>query len=126
MQLLNIDFVQDNGYANFRCHTVPGCPAEIQPFRSKREQMKLDKHEMATELAFPAAWTALFNSTVVPEQIGVACCAQFAVSRNQILQRPKEHYTWFHDWLMTTSLNDEVSGRVFEYIWHIIFGQDNV
>jgi hypothetical protein len=27
---------------------------------------------------------------------------------------------------MTTELDDETSGRVFEYLWHIIFGQDPV
>lgn len=116
LQLLNIDFVQKNGYANFRCHTTPGCnPAEIQPFRNKKEQAGIDKHEAATERAFAKAWTELFNSTAVPEQIGVACCAQFAVSRDQILQRPLAHYIWFHSWLMDTSLDDATAGRVMEY-----------
>lgn len=126
LQLLNIDYVQKNGYVNLRCHTVPGCPAEIQPFRDRKEQSRLDKHEAATERAFGAAWVELFNSTEVPKEIGVACCAQFAVSRDQVLKRPKSHYTWFHHWLMHTKLDDGVSGRVFEYLWHIIFGQDNV
>ncbi|THZ24399.1 hypothetical protein D6C91_03311 [Aureobasidium pullulans] len=127
LQLLNIDFVQKNGYANFRCHTTPGCdPAEIQPFRNKKEQARIDKHEAATENAFAQAWTDLFNSTVVPEQIGVACCAQFAVSRDQVLKRPLSHYIWFHSWLMDTSLSDATAGRVMEYLWHIIFGQDPV
>ncbi|KAG9748579.1 hypothetical protein KCU73_g7052, partial [Aureobasidium melanogenum] len=127
LQLLNIDFVQKNGYANFRCHTAPGCnPAEIQPFRNKKEQAGIDKHEAATERAFAKAWTELFNSTAVPEQIGVACCAQFAVSRNQILQRPLAHYVWFHSWLMETALDDATAGRVMEYTWHIIFGQEPV
>jgi hypothetical protein len=118
--------VQKNGYANLRCHTVPGCPAEIQPFRNKKEHHGLDKLEAATEMAFPTAWGELFNNTVIPERIGVACCAQFAVSRNQILQRPLDHYIWFHSWLMKTKLSDDVSGRVFEYIWHMIFGQDPI
>jgi hypothetical protein len=127
LQLLNIDFVQKNGYANFRCHTTPGCnPAEIQPFRNKKEQAGIDKHEAETERAFAKAWTELFNSTAVPEQIGVACCAQFAVSRNQILERPLAHYVWFHSWLMETSLSDATAGRVMEYLWHIIFGQEAV
>ncbi|KAI5272597.1 hypothetical protein E4T47_04179 [Aureobasidium subglaciale] len=127
LQLLNIDFVQRNGYANFRCHTSPGCnPAEIQPFRNKKEQTGIDKHKAETEKAFAKAWSELFNSTAVPEQVGAACCAQFAVSRDQIRKRPLAHYAWFHSWLMDTPLSDATAGRIFEYLWHIIFGQEPV
>ena len=58
----------------------------------------------------------------VPE-IGVPCCAQFGVSRSAVLQRSREDYIAFRQWLLNTELSDVVSGTAFEYLWHIIFGQ---
>ncbi|THC88245.1 hypothetical protein EYZ11_012306 [Aspergillus tanneri] len=116
---LRIDFVQQNGYANLRCNPNPGCPAEIRPFRQPAD------HDRSAEIAFPDAWRTLF-STEVPDVIGAGCCAQFAVSRDQIRQRPLQSYMNYHKWLMETTLPDDVSGRVMEYLWHIIFGRDPV
>lgn len=117
---LNVDFVQRNGYANLRCLQNPGCPDEIQPFREPVDESR------TTEAAFAAAWREIFDNNDVPEVVGVACCAQFAVSRQQILKRSKEEYLRMHKWLMNTELDDSTSGRVFEYLWHIIFGQESV
>jgi len=117
---LNINFVQRNGYANLRCLHNPGCPDEVQPFREPMDESK------TTEVVFAAAWRKIFENNDVPEVVGVACCAQFAVSRQQILKRTKEQYLRMHQWLMDTELDDSTSGRVFEYLWHIIFGQESV
>ena len=62
----------------------------------------------------------------MPHVIGTPCCAQFAVSRDQVRKRPLEFYVGALKWLHDTALDDATSGRVFEYIWHIIFGQDPV
>ncbi|KAG9945204.1 hypothetical protein KCU85_g7374, partial [Aureobasidium melanogenum] len=117
---LNIDFVQRNGYTNLRCLPDPGCPDEVRPFREPKDEGK------TTEAVFAAAWRGIFANDDVPEVVGVACCAQFAVSKQQILQRTKEEYVRMHAWLMNTQLDDQVVGRVFEYLWHIIFGQESV
>ncbi|KAG9568624.1 hypothetical protein KCU71_g1482, partial [Aureobasidium melanogenum] len=117
---LNVGFVQRNGYANLRCLPNPGCPDEMQPFREPKDESK------TTEAVFAAAWREIFDNDDVPEVVGVACCAQFAVSKQQILQRTKEEYLRMHAWLMSTELDDQTSGRVFEYLWHIIFGQEAV
>ncbi|KAK6003494.1 hypothetical protein QM012_009265 [Aureobasidium pullulans] len=117
---LNVDFVQRNGYANLRCLPSPGCPDEVRPFREPMDESK------TTEVAFAAAWREIFNNDDVPEVVGVACCAQFAVSRQQVLRRTKDEYLHMHAWLMSTELDDQVAGRVFEYLWHIIFGQESV
>ncbi|KAF2710106.1 hypothetical protein K504DRAFT_533098 [Pleomassaria siparia CBS 279.74] len=58
----------------------------------------------------------------VPSVIVERCCAQFAVSRAQVLRRAKEEYTTYYQWLIETPLVDYISGRVFEYLWHVIFG----
>lgn len=120
LRALNIAYVQRNGYANLRCIHIPGCPDEIQPFRNPKEDHRVVEHAMAD------AWLQLFNNTNVPERIGTPCCAQFAVSREQVLKRPLEDYQRYMDWLVHTPLSDEVSGRVFEYLWHVFFGRDAV
>lgn len=122
LRALNLDFVQRNGYANLRCNGSPGCPDEIQPLRES-----FDEKHPSTENAYTEAWKAIFGpQEKVPEVVGAACCAQFAVSRDQVLKRPKTFYENAHQWLMNTTLDDATSGRVFEYMWHIIFGQEAV
>jgi len=74
----------------------------------------------------PDAWRALFGNDHVPTVIATPCCAQFAVSREQVLKRSKEEYERFLKWLLDTPLDDFTSGRVFEYLWHVIFGKEPV
>ncbi|KAJ5272299.1 hypothetical protein N7478_007424 [Penicillium angulare] len=118
VQRLQLDYVKQMGYANLRCDWGPGCPDEVYPFRQMAER--------TTEIAFAGAWIGIFNNTDIPEVVGTPCCAQFAVTREQVHARPLSDYEHYHTWLMETELDDETSGRVFEYLWHIIFGQDPV
>lgn len=76
-----------------------------------------------TEIIFKDAYTALFygdaiSDVLVPDAVGQSCCAQFAVSRDAVLRRPRSDYERFRRWLVETELDDAVSGRVFEYSWH--------
>lgn len=119
LRTLNIEFVQKNGYANLRCVMSPGCPAEVQPFRNGDD-------DRTTEHAYAEAWKHIFGNNDVPEVIATPCCAQFAVSRKQVLERPREFYINAREWLLETKLDDATSGRVFEYMWHIVFGRDPV
>ena len=125
IRILQTDFIRKNGYANLRCTHTPGCPAEIQPFRADPGR--------APELALPEVWRVFFgdgsgNGTAVPlpEVIATPCCSQFAVSREQVWARPLSDYQRFHRWVLETDLDDDTSGRVMEYMWHIIFGRDPV
>jgi len=68
----------------------------------------------------------LFGSTEIPALIGAPCCAQFAVSREQIRKRPKKEYIRYRQWVLGTELSDAKSGRVMEFLWHVIFGQNAV
>lgn len=122
MKTLDLDFVKRNGYVNMRCQWYPGCPDWVQPVRSK----DVDDPENL-EKRMPEAWRDLFGEEVqVPEIIATPCCAQFAVSKKQVLKRPREEYEYFHKWLMETEMSDQLSGRMFEYLWHIIFGKGPV
>ncbi|KAJ5182420.1 hypothetical protein N7492_000036 [Penicillium capsulatum] len=115
---LQLEFLKQTGYVSLRCEWDPGCPDEVHPFR------QLDGR--TTEIAFAGAWMRIFNNTHIPEVIAAPCCAQFAVTREQVLARPRSDYQRYHQWLMETELDDETSGRVLEYLWHIIFGRDAV
>ena len=119
---LRIGFVQEHGYANLRCIHEPGCdPAEIQPFRNPPEK------DRSAEGAMNETWVAFFGlETPIPQEIGTPCCSQFAVSRKQVLARPQSDYIRYRKWLLDTPLDDDVSGRVIEYLWHIMFGKDAV
>lgn len=66
------------------------------------------------------------DNVPVPTEVATPCCGQFAVARWQVLKREKSEYERYRKWLMETELEDAESGRVFEYMWHIIFGRDAV
>lgn len=123
LQKLRLDYVQSNGYVNLRCNHVPGCPAELQPFRDPPEK---DNPDRQTENLLPGVWDSLFPGVELPHVIGVPCCAQFAVSGDRARERPLEDYVRIRDWLVETDLSSDVSGRVLEYMWHIIFGMEPV
>ncbi|THX19430.1 hypothetical protein D6D12_10706 [Aureobasidium pullulans] len=128
MQHLQLDFVHHSGYVNLRCKWNPGC---------------LRSHSGIIHVTLKI-WQAVFANTStpppsldpqtaeqivpfpMPSKIGVACCAQFVVSREQVYKRPREDYVIFRDWVADTELNDAHSGRVMEYLWHIIFAADAV
>ncbi|ESZ93882.1 hypothetical protein SBOR_5740 [Sclerotinia borealis F-4128] len=112
LNTLNLDFVQQQGYVNLRCALKPGCISS----------------ELAHNTHVDAEiWSQVFgNETQVPDEIGATCCAQFAVSRWQVLRRKREEYIHYRDWVLQTELPDRKSGRVMEYLWHIIFGKDAV
>ena len=106
---LRLDFVQDHGYANLRRLHDPGCPAEIQPFRDPPDQ------DRKAEIATAETWLYMFGqNSKVPSVIAAPCCSQFAVSRGQVLTRPKADYLRYRDWIFETTLPDDVSGRTLE------------
>ncbi|KAK5747184.1 hypothetical protein LTR17_000319 [Elasticomyces elasticus] len=125
LRRLNTAHVLNEGYANLRCSHDPGCSADrrIQPYRHVDDMQPLDR-DASAEVAWLEAWPQLFPDTILPTEIVAPCCAQFAVSRQQIQQKPLADYQRYHDWLMQTALPDDISGRVMEYAWHIIFGKE--
>ncbi|OJI86047.1 hypothetical protein ASPTUDRAFT_165090 [Aspergillus tubingensis CBS 134.48] len=126
MRALQLDFVQQNGYVNLRCNLNPGCGAIYHHVT----------RDIFTEI-FEGTSTPPLNGTdlalgsdkramQIPDTVAAACCAQFAVSREQVLQRPREDYVKIRQWIIDTPLDDAHSGRVMEYLWHIIFGKESV
>ncbi|KAI9767167.1 MAG: hypothetical protein M1835_007078 [Candelina submexicana] len=111
---LRIPHVLSQGYVSLRCVWTLGCPAEVHPHN-------VDNGDHETEKYFKDAFTVLFPNTTVPEGVGVACCAQFAVTKHKIWERPREEYERYRTWLMETPLDDDTSGRILEYSWHTGF-----
>lgn len=112
---LSSERVTREGYMNLRCHWKPGCPEWIRPGAILPDKDRPEEGPMAD------AWATLFPDDPTPLAIGSACCAQFAVSRERILAIPLERFKHFRKWLLNTTLPDQVSGRVFEYLWAKIF-----
>ena len=105
---LQLTYILEQGYVNLRCVWTLGCPHEIHPLDHPADEITSETR----------AFKELFPDAPIPESIGVSCCAQFAVSKATILQRPREEYERYRRWLLETDLEDGLSGRVLEYSWH--------
>ncbi|KAB8345841.1 hypothetical protein FH972_022896 [Carpinus fangiana] len=126
---LRLAYVQEQGYANLRCTWSLGCPTAIRPFsKVTKLEAALEPHNdrANTVAAFAQAYMEIFPGASiddVPSAIGVPCCAQFALAKWAVEARPREDYVRIRDWLWTTKLPDSVSGRILEYVWHILMGK---
>lgn len=49
------------------------------------------------------------------------CCAQFIVHKSKITQHPKKFYQDIFKWITTTKLDHQITGRILEWTWRIIF-----
>ncbi|TVY23461.1 hypothetical protein LHYA1_G008385 [Lachnellula hyalina] len=122
LQNLQLPYLISQQYTNLRCVWTLGCPAELN---FDKTPANVDASKTA-EIAYPEAFQELFPGQSVPPTVGVACCAQFVVTREKIRERPVEDYKRYRQWLLDTPLDDYVSGRILEYSWHIIFGKPPV
>lgn len=112
-----LPYLEKEGYVNIRCAWALGCPAEIKPLEEEGE------HRAAVHAGgqYKAGFEMLFPELEVPKEVGVSCCAQFAVTKEKIRERKKEDYVRYREWLLTTELEDSISGRILEYSWHSRF-----
>jgi hypothetical protein len=109
-----LPYLEKEGYVNIRCAWSLGCPNEIKPFEEAGEQ----REAVHAGGAYLQSFQQLFPGTEVPSAVGVSCCAQFAATKEKILENPRGDYIRYRDWIMATDLGDAISGRVFEYSWH--------
>ena len=111
LNALQLSYVQKNGYVNLRCNHNPGC---------------LEKHWQNKHITNDS-WVEFFgHKSEKPKHIAAPCCAQFAVSRNKVLERTLEEYKRYCEWLLRTEETNRVAGQIFEYSWHMIFGKNPV
>ncbi|KAK5202601.1 hypothetical protein LTR41_011655 [Exophiala xenobiotica] len=139
MQHVRLDFVIQHGYVNLRCNWTPGCTKTSEPNPHFGNQTWDEIFANTSTPYFdptsgrPAA--ASHETTLTSFQSGedasarhiwTPCCAQFTVSRDQIYRRPFQDYVNIRRWLLDTELEDAHSGRILEYLWHVIFGKEAV
>ncbi|KAA8642280.1 hypothetical protein EYZ11_008875 [Aspergillus tanneri] len=117
---LNPARVIREGYMNLRCTWAPGCPDWLHPGTVEENESKQEETMLAK------SWGEIFPDDPIPNVLAQPCCAQFAVSRERILSVPKARFVYYRDWLLRTELSDYISGRVWEYLWHVVFTGDNV
>ncbi|KAK4106344.1 hypothetical protein N658DRAFT_490960, partial [Parathielavia hyrcaniae] len=121
---LKLDHVQASGYVNLRCVQILGCPVEIRPHddaatgREREPGTSASNRPLTTKEIYKQAFEELMPGVDVPTLVGVSCCSQFAVSREAVRSRPRKDYLRWQKWLLETPLPDDLSGRVFEYMWH--------
>jgi hypothetical protein len=63
---------------------------------------------------------SLYNKSI--PSISHYCCAQFVVTRDRILRNSLETYQAYDYWLQTIKEENHYTSRVFEYTYHMIFG----
>ncbi|KAF2022409.1 hypothetical protein BU24DRAFT_418039 [Aaosphaeria arxii CBS 175.79] len=122
LKRLRLKHVAERGFVALRCSWTMGCPAEISPLNPS--DGKDDRSQ--NEAAYAGVFRHLFPGEPVPEKVGAHCSSQFAVSAARIQARPRRQYENIRNWLLETNLDDQISGRVIEYMWHIIFGMDAI
>ena len=116
LEKFRLEYLKEVGYVNLRCAWILGCPTEIMPIQDQADG-RLDEPVTAKRV-YKKAFEELFPGEPVPEKVGVACCSQFAVRRETVWQRPREDYVRYREWLVSSDLFDDLSGRVLEYSWH--------
>ncbi|KAJ5794869.1 hypothetical protein N7457_001468 [Penicillium paradoxum] len=131
MRNLQLDFIQQNGYVNLRCNWNPGCKGPPRFNGHVTEQVWMEIFDSTStpplNVSSPTQRESPGQTYLrQPAEIGAACCAQFAVSRDQVRRRPLDDYVKFRQWILDTELSDAASGRVMEFLWHIIFGMQGV
>ena len=111
---LNHAHVKKQGYFNLRCHHEPGCPNWIHTNKTEQDTNRKE------EVIFAKVWQDLHPGLPMPPVLSVPCCSQFAVSRDLLRTIPLNEWKRYREWLIKTDLDDELSGRVWEYTWHYI------
>lgn len=122
---LRLETVAAKGYVNLRCTHEEGCPVAVKPLNPT----ETDLRNKDIRAYFADVYMELFDvpQSKVPQTIGNICCAQFVVSRDRILARPKADYERMLKWATTTKVTHSFGvGWTFEKLWHIIFGMDPV
>jgi len=113
---LNSDRVVREKYVALRCHLQPGCSDNLHLNRTE------DNVHKPEENVIRKIWAELHPFDPVPDTLSAPCCGQFAVSRKAMRAWPVAQYIQWRRWLLTTDLSDTVSGRIWEYTWHYVFG----
>lgn len=102
-------YVATQGFVNLRCIGDPNCPT-IEPLGGYLQVGDMKDF-------FEAAWKELLEPEFGPQPtLAATCCAQFVVTRDTVITKPKEFYVRAKDWIVASDGSDWQIGRVFEYV----------
>ena len=119
LRKFQLPYLAREGYVNLRCAWVLGCPSEIRPFGEDAIAQQQAQQQSHAGHYYLKAFKEIFGDDVeVPSQVGVSCCAQFALTREKVMELGKDVFVKLRVWLEKTELTDDISGRVLEYSWH--------
>ena len=120
LQNLRLQHVADVGYASLRCNWNPGCKVGLRPDEAVEDGL------FGIQSGYWDAFAELFPGAEVPREVGHPCCAQFAVSRERVREKPVRHYEKVRQWVWESDMHPGRSGRIMEYMWHVVFGKPAV
>ncbi|KAI2616896.1 hypothetical protein GGS26DRAFT_577579 [Hypomontagnella submonticulosa] len=119
---LRLSYVREVGYINLRCVWSVGCPPDIRPFEGEEieavGESEVAKNPISGKGVYRKAFQELYLETRIPSLVAISCFSQFAVSRQTVQRHGKERYLHLRDWLLNTSLEESLNGRIFESSWH--------
>jgi len=136
---LNVsEAIATQGYHNMRCDWSGGtCGGHVIPQGSMENMVQAEASPWelgpVADALLPGAFAQILGADPkdVHEEVLLGrddilrtqCCAQFAVSRESILQHTREEYVALRQWLLddVAPNDDRVSGRILSFLWHVLF-----
>ncbi|KAI2605833.1 uncharacterized protein GGS25DRAFT_358154 [Hypoxylon fragiforme] len=112
---LDLQQVLHQKYFNLRVSWQNACPDWINTTKTTGNKVKEEQRYMYD------AFMENFATDQVPEILAGPCCSQFAVTKDAVRSRPRSQYRKNMDWLLETSLDDYISGRIWEHLWQWLF-----
>ncbi|KAI5296806.1 hypothetical protein KEM56_005317 [Ascosphaera pollenicola] len=123
LDALRFPHVFATGYVPLRCAWNPGCPAEIFP---RTPISKGPPVRRAAEKNYADAWRAIFPDEPVPAVVGAPSSSHFAVTGERIRMRTLEEWERMRRWVLETKLEDDVSAKIVEHMWHVMMHMPSV
>ncbi|GAB4820345.1 hypothetical protein N2152v2_007391 [Parachlorella kessleri] len=105
---------------NLRCRGHPGCSGGVFPKKDPK-----NKGEFGTP--YGNMWSKVLEKHglgPVPDWVASPCCAELLVPKEAIMRWPIELYMDLRQWLLDTDYSDYTTSRVFEYTWHVLWGNN--
>ncbi|KAK9811078.1 hypothetical protein WJX73_000416 [Symbiochloris irregularis] len=122
LRYVNITFKQWGAWTGDWLH--PSWPEQAPP----RPEIVWDDLRISMSRNYAQMWSLLFEKELgqMPEYVHAPCCAEFVVSAERVRKHSKQFYASLLDWLRHTSNDRFWAGRIFEYVWHIVFGEEPI
>ncbi len=113
--------VIENGYVSTRCLKM--CENVSHPSNATVPLSELVGVDRDVQLG-SVIEAFLGDYIPIPEEIASPCCAQFAASREAILEKPIEFWQGIRQWLIETPLDSRTSSKMLERTWHLLFNKE--